>query len=136
MGTILIVDDETAYSFALCEILRADGFDAHWASGAMQALEYLQELTPDLLIVDVVMPEMNGLSLIRMLREQAAWSQIPIVVISARAMMDDRAAALAAGADIFLAKPFSRKDLRATIQPYFPALSPTAPLTAAFTDAA
>jgi DNA-binding response OmpR family regulator len=136
MGTILIIDDETAYAFALCEILRADGFEAHWASGAKQALEYLQELTPDLLIVDVVMPEISGLSLIRMLREQAAWSQIPIIVISARAMLDDRAAALTAGADAFLSKPFSRKDLHSAIRPFFPAISPTAPLPAAFTDAA
>ena len=124
IGTILIVDDEPAYSFALVEILRNDGFEVHWAVSADEARTLMKDVSPDLLLVDVVMPVESGLTLIRKLRSQSAWAQLPIIVISARTMPDDRAAALEAGADAFLAKPFSRQDLRAVIRPFAPTAIP------------
>ncbi len=125
MGKILIVDDESTYSYALCEILHADGFETEWASGAKKALESLRHSTPDLLLVDIVLRDMNGLALIRLIREQTDLAQIPIIVISGRTMQDDRTQALLAGANAFLSKPFSRDQLRAAIHPFFPALIPT-----------
>ena len=124
MGKILIVDDESTYSYALCEILHADGFETEWASGAKKALESLRQSTPDLLLVDIVLRDMNGLALIRLIREQTELAQIPIIVISGRTMQDDRTQALLAGANAFLSKPFSRDQLRAAIHPFFPALIP------------
>jgi DNA-binding response OmpR family regulator len=125
VGKILIVDDETTYSYALCEILRADGFETDWASGAKQALESLQHSTPDLLLVDIVLPDMNGLALIRLIREQTELAQIPIIVISARTMQDDRTQSILAGANAFLSKPFSRDQLHEAIYPFFPAMIPS-----------
>ncbi len=124
IGTILIVDDKPAYSYALVEILRMDGFDVRWTISADQALAVIEDVSPDLLLVDVVMPGDCGLTLIRKLRSESAWTEVPIIAISGSALPDDRAAAAAAGADAFLAKPFSRKELRAAIRPFLPAVAP------------
>jgi CheY-like chemotaxis protein len=131
---ILIVDDETTYSYALCELLRADGFETEWASGAKQALECLQHSIPDLLLVDILLPDMNGLALIRLIREQPDLAQIPIIVISGRTMEDDRTQSMLAGADAFLSKPFSRDQLREAIHPFFPAMSPSPSVSSAFSN--
>ena len=134
VGKILIVDDETTYSYALCEILRADGFETEWASGAKQALESLRDSIPELLLVDILLPDMNGLALIRLIREQPDLAQIPIIVISGRTMQDDRAQTMLAGADAFLPKPFSRNQLREAIHPFLPAMIPPASVSSTFPD--
>ena len=127
-GTILIVDDEPTYSYALVEILRADGYKVQLVTSGDKALEVIDEVSPDLLLVDIVMPAMSGITLINELRTTSAWADLPIIVVSARTMPEDRASALEAGADYFLAKPFSRQELRAVIQPFIPDLMELFPI--------
>ena len=124
IGTIMIVDDKPAYSYALVEILRIDGFDVHWSVSATQALADIDDVSPDMLLIDIVMPGDSGLTLIHKLRSQPAWAEVPIIVVSASTLPEDQAAALKAGADAFLAKPFSRQELRSAIWPFIPAIAP------------
>ncbi|HEY70848.1 MAG TPA: response regulator [Anaerolineae bacterium] len=113
---ILVVDDEPAFCAVVCEILRLYGFTAHAAKDAMQALEMLDEIHPDIILADVMMPEIDGLSLLRKLRSQKAWKSIPTIVISAKCEPDDFSAAFSAGANACLSKPFSASELRETVE--------------------
>jgi two-component system KDP operon response regulator KdpE len=130
LGTVLLVNDEPDFSFALIEILRKDGFDVQCASSCQEAISVIKKASPDLLLVDFTMPAKCGLALIRRLRKTSGWEEKPIIVTSARTAPQDRDAALEAGADTFLPKPFSRRDLRATIRQYFP-VPATGPLSPA-----
>src|SRR3990172_1580602 len=95
-GTIMVIDDEPALRSVLCTML--------------------EEITPDLILTDVMMPDIDGLTLIRRLRSESAWSGIPALVISAKTTTDDRIAAHTGGANGFLAKPFSAADLKAALR--------------------
>ncbi len=64
------------------------------------------------------MPEIDGLTVVRSIRDNPAWTEIPVVVASAKVLTEDRTAALEAGADAFLAKPFSAHELRSALRPY------------------
>lgn len=117
---ILIVDDEEAYCEVVGELLEANGFQVHIAHDAGDALFRLKQVTPDLILMDIMMPEVDGLTLIGRLRLSQDWARIPIIVISAKAMPEDRTAALGAGANSFLPKPFTAQKLRSAIDEYIP----------------
>jgi two-component system OmpR family response regulator len=117
---VLVVDDEVAYCDVVTEVLRSYGLDAKSAYSAEEALSLLRVMTPRLILLDVMMPEIDGLSLMRRLRAHVTWRRIPIVVASARAMPDERSAAMQAGADAFLPKPYSIQELRAVLRPFVP----------------
>ena len=110
--TVLVVDDEPAFCTVVCEILRTYGFSAHQALSARHAITLLSEFTPDLILTDIMMPDVDGLSMIRKLRSDPELSQIPTVVLSAKSEPGDIHAAFEAGADACLPKPFSAQELR------------------------
>lgn len=118
---ILIVDDEVAFGNVMREVLDSFGLNVRVAYRADQALEMMGAEAPDLLMVDVMMPEVDGLSLIRKVQKEPAWLGIPIIVVSARTAKVDRHEALFAGADAFLAKPFTAEELRQALRPFLPA---------------
>ena len=115
-GVILVVDDEQAFCDVVCEILEAIGYSAHYALNAEQALNVLPKVMPDVILTDVMMPDMDGLSFVRFLRQQPQWGGTAIIIISAKATPDDQREALDSGANQFLAKPFSSYDLEALIE--------------------
>jgi CheY-like chemotaxis protein len=117
---VLIVDDEIAFAAVMREVLDAFGLDVSVAHNARDALRRIRQAAPDLMLIDVMMPEVDGLSLIRSIQKEPAWLQIPIVVISARSGMGDRNEAMFAGADGFLGKPFTSEELRAALRPFLP----------------
>ncbi len=120
-GMILVVDDDPIYCEIMQELLSRHGYEICIAYSVAEAIEELRTRLPDLILTDVMMPEVDGLTLLRALRSNTEWSQIPTVVISARVMEDDRRAAAEAGADDFIGKPFSFQHLRNTIHTYLPA---------------
>lgn len=117
---VLVVDDEVAFGNVMREVLLSFGMNVRVAIRAEQALEEMRRERPDLLLVDVMMPEVDGLSLIRTVQKEPDWLGIPILVISARTGQADQHEALFAGADAFLAKPFTADELRRALRPFLP----------------
>lgn len=118
--SVLVVDDEETVCNVVSEILETLGIQAHRAYSAEEALTFLEEKTPDLILTDVMMPDIDGLTLIYKIRCATESSNVPIVVFSAIATSSDREAALKAGASAFLAKPFSSTELKTVIRPLLP----------------
>lgn len=114
-ASVLVIDDEPSFCFAISEILTLEGYHVHQAHTARQAFAILEELVPDLILTDVMMPGIDGLTFLRRLRQHPSLAAVPTIAISAKAMKADVAAAREAGADEYLAKPFSAEDLRRTI---------------------
>lgn len=103
--TILVVDDVAENRAVLVDMLGPLGFDVAEAANGSEALEKVEALRPALVLMDIVMPGMDGLEAIRRLRQTQAFQHLPIVAISAGASRTDAAQSLAAGADVFLPKP-------------------------------
>ncbi len=120
---ILLIDDEKSYAKVIKEALEFSGVEVLLAHNAMDALNLFQQVTPDLILLDVMMPEVDGLSLLRWIREHSENEKLPIHVVSAKSQPDDRKAAIEAGANGFLAKPFTVQEMRDVIGQYVP-LSP------------
>ena len=117
---VLIVDDEVQFTDMMEHFLESNGVKAHVANNATEALSQLSRLQPDLLLLDIMMPEVDGLLLIRLMRTNPELVNIPIVVSSAKPSAEGRSEALQAGADAFLPKPFSPDELWGTIGEYIP----------------
>jgi two-component system KDP operon response regulator KdpE len=112
-GRVLIVDDEPQIRRTLELNLAARGFDVDQASTGEVALDIAGRRHPDLVILDLGLPGMDGIDVVRKLRE---WSRVPIVVLSAREHETAKVAALEAGADDYVTKPFSMNELVARVR--------------------
>jgi signal transduction histidine kinase len=108
---VLVVDDVTENRTLLAEALTRLGFDVQQAAGGYEALAQASSQLPDLVLMDIVMPDISGLEVIRRMRTQPVCSTIPIIAVSASASAEVQASTLAAGANAFLPKPVSLKDL-------------------------
>ena len=111
MATILIVEDYPVTQRVLSLTLKNNGHNAVIAGNGVEALERLQETTVDLALVDIAMPEMDGLELLRHLRADSRYQSLPVIMLTASGQDDDRAAALSVGANGFLTKPASSREL-------------------------
>jgi two-component system, OmpR family, KDP operon response regulator KdpE len=110
---ILVVDDEPQILRALRTSLRAHGYNVTAAATAGQALEEAARTLPDLVILDLGLPDMDGTEVIRELR---TWSEAPVIVLSVREAQSEKVAALDAGADDYVTKPFGVPELLARIR--------------------
>jgi len=113
MHQVLVIEDEPAIRSVLRVLLQAEGYRYIEADTAMRAEIEARSHKPDLLLIDLGLPDADGLKVIRRVR---AWSQVPIVVLSARTMEEQKIAALDAGADDYVTKPFSAPELLARIR--------------------
>jgi two-component system response regulator MprA len=114
MPQVLIVDDEPAVVTALERALRTDGYEIAVARDGRQALAALAAGRPDLVVLDVMMPGVDGLEVCRRLR--ASGDRTPVLMLTARDGIDDRVDGLDAGADDYLPKPFALRELRARVR--------------------
>ncbi|MBI1891244.1 MAG: response regulator [Burkholderiales bacterium] len=108
---ILIVDDVVANRAMLVDLLSELGFDTAEAVNGQDALDRIAQLQPDLIVMDMVMPVMNGLEATHRVRQLPQWRDVPIIAVSASASQEDQAASLAAGVNVFLAKPIIQLSL-------------------------
>lgn len=113
--SILIVDDERSFSDVVAVILEGQGYHVQQASHANQALGLMDQARPDLILTDLMMPEIDGLNFIRQVRERPNWADIPVVMVSAHDQPEIQESARQAGAVGFMAKPFSARELRDTV---------------------
>jgi two-component system KDP operon response regulator KdpE len=110
---ILIVDDERQITRVLRTSLQSSGYEVTVANNGMEAFDLFKSVSPDLVITDLSMPEMDGLELTRALR---AISEVPIIVLSVREQEPIKVAALDEGADDYVTKPFSMQELLARVR--------------------
>jgi two-component system response regulator MprA len=111
---ILVVDDEPAVREAVDRALRLEGYETELAADGAQALDALADRAPDALVLDVLMPHVDGLEVCRRLR--AAGDRTPVLVLTARDAVPDRVRGLDAGADDYLVKPFALEELLARLR--------------------
>jgi len=111
---ILVVDDDRAVRDSLRRSLEFNGYEVALANDGVEALARINGLAPDALIVDVMMPRLDGIETTRALR--AAGNDLPILVLTARDSVGDRVDGLDAGADDYLAKPFALEELLARVR--------------------
>jgi DNA-binding response OmpR family regulator len=121
MHVVLIEDDEKIGSF-VSRGLKQEGHVVSWARTGDEGLELARDAGADLAIVDLMLPGKDGLSIIRALREKK--SALPVIILSARADVDDRVRGLGAGADDYLTKPFSFAELLARVSALMRRASP------------
>ena len=110
---ILIVDDELVIVKFLRANLEANGYETLAASDGAEALQKVEMELPDLIILDIMMPKIDGFEVCRRIRE---WSQIPIIMLSARNDLMDKVKCLDLGADDYLSKPFGKEELIARVK--------------------
>lgn len=115
-STILIVDDQSAGRETLEKLLVPQGYQVVHASNGVEALEKAALLRPDMILLDIMMPEMDGFEVCQRIRADPDLAEIPIVMVTALDDRDSRLRAIEAGADDFVSKPFDRAELRARVQ--------------------
>jgi len=113
---ILIVEDESGIADTIQYALQADGFSPTWAPTAEQAIEQFQKQPPALVILDIGLPDMHGFELFRRLQTLPTGAQTPMLFLTARSEEIDRVAGLELGADDYIAKPFSPRELVARVR--------------------
>jgi CheY-like chemotaxis protein len=128
---ILIVEDDVRNIFALSSVLEPKGAKIQIARNGIEALQVLERAETehsegraarsiDLVLMDIMMPEMDGYTAIREIRKRHAWKKIPIIALTAKAMRDDQEKCLAAGASDYMAKPLDVERLLSLVRVWMP----------------
>ncbi len=115
-STILVVDDEPAGREVLYGLLTVDGYAVALAQNGTEALEKARATTPDLILLDVMMPDIDGFEVCRQLRKNPELAEVPIIMLTALDDRDSLLEGIEAGADDFISKPFDRQELRARVR--------------------
>lgn len=115
MTHIFAVDDESEVLETLGRVLRKDGYQVTLFTSGVQAVTALETQMPDLIVLDIIMPEIDGVTICRQLRSQDRYMALPILFLTAKGTTDDIVAGLEAGADDYVVKPFELAELRARI---------------------
>ena len=110
---VLVIDDEPQIRRFLRISLEASGYEVHEVATGLEGISRAAQLRPDLIILDMGLPDIDGLEVLRRLRE---WTTTPTIILSVRDADDDKVAALDAGADDYLTKPFSLEELMARMR--------------------
>jgi DNA-binding response OmpR family regulator len=113
VGTVLVVDDEPMVREVVARYLRLDGFRVHEAADGTAAIDWLLGHRPDLVVLDIMLPGTDGLTILRRLREQ---DDVPVILLTARAEEVDRVVGLELGADDYVVKPFSAREVVARVR--------------------
>jgi diguanylate cyclase (GGDEF)-like protein len=113
---ILVVDDDPDILQFVRMNLELEGFTADTAEGGRQALDEAKAKPPDLVLLDVMMPEMDGLTVLRRLRQMPATANVPVIILTAKALAEDRVRGLDLGADDYITKPFDLEELVARVR--------------------
>lgn len=120
MKRILVVDDDPNSRKIVELMLMAHGYSLLFADNGLHAIELALHELPDLILMDMLMPVMNGHEATQRIKEHPSGSGIPIVALTALAFESDRREALQAGCDGYLSKPFTRRDLVETVKGFLP----------------
>lgn len=111
--SILLVEDDVEIARIICDMLRREGYEVTWATTGLEGWEDFKQMTFDLVLVDLMLPEMDGFTLCKNIR---LVSEVPMIIISARTEDIDKVHGLDLGADDYIAKPFSLEELKARVR--------------------
>jgi class 3 adenylate cyclase/DNA-binding response OmpR family regulator len=115
-ATVLIVDDEPVMHAILEGLLKSEGYEFAFAQHGLEALEKIESVNPDLILLDIMMPKLSGFEVCQRLKTDKKWQNVPIILISALDGREDLVRGLDAGANDFLRKPFDRIELMARVR--------------------
>ncbi len=115
-GQLLLVDDEPGLREAVKDYLEDSGFKVKVASNAREGWELMQQTSPDLLISDIMMPQVDGYQFLKQVREDPRFKRLPVVFLTAKGMTGDRIQGYQAGVDAYLPKPFDPDELVAIVE--------------------
>jgi DNA-binding response OmpR family regulator len=118
---ILIVDDEPNIVLSLEYLLKREGWETTVAADGEAALEALEKAPPDLVVLDVMLPKLNGFEVCRRMRADPRWRELRVLMLTAKGRDTEVSKGLGLGADAYMTKPFSTKELVAQIRRLLPA---------------
>jgi DNA-binding NarL/FixJ family response regulator len=113
---LLLIDDDPNLILLVKDYLEFRGYYVDTAENGREALELLDNTVPDMIICDVMMPEMDGYSLVKHIREEPTTNRIPVLFLSAKGQSQDRVKGLNEGADVYMVKPFEPEELVAQVE--------------------
>lgn len=116
MSTVLVVEDSVAQREMIKDLLKESGLEVTAVSGGIEALKVIQGHPPDLVLLDIVMPEMNGYEVCRQIKADPMTQNLPVVMCSAKGEEFDRYWGMKQGADAYIAKPFQATELVGTVK--------------------
>lgn len=114
--TILVVDDDLGTRLSISDYLELSGYIVITADDGEKALKIVEEYHPDLIVTDIVMPQMNGYELVRQVRQKPAFRLLPVILLTARIKTQERILGYQSGCDLYLPKPFELEELAAAIR--------------------
>ena len=121
MTTVLVVEDSKSTRKMMSKLLSEKGFKVATAIDGVEALKKLPNVSPDIVVMDIVMPNMNGYELCRKIKSNPQTKDVPVVICSAKSEDFDRYWGIKQGADAYIAKPFEKRELIATIKQFLQA---------------
>ena len=113
---LLLIDDDPNLILLVKDYLEFRGYEVVAAGNGIEALESLKQKLPDLIVCDVMMPEMDGYTFVQHIREDARTNWIPVLFLSAKGQSQDRVKGLNTGADVYMSKPFEPEELVAQVE--------------------
>ena len=113
---ILIADDEPNIVTSLEFLMQQRGYEVRAAANGAEALRQVTEFGPDLILLDIMLPEMNGFEVCQRIRNNPAWNLVKVVLLTAKGRESEVAKGLALGADAYITKPFATRELLANVQ--------------------
>jgi DNA-binding response OmpR family regulator len=116
MRTILVADDDEIFRELVIEILSISGYKVLAARDGQEAWDMIQDTKADMAVLDLNMPRMDGMELTRQIRSDARYREMPILMLTIRALVDDQVSGYERGADDYLTKPFDQKMLLARLR--------------------
>ncbi|MEM9003331.1 MAG: response regulator [Cyanobacteria bacterium P01_F01_bin.86] len=116
MSTVLVVEDSVAQREMIKDLLEGSGLKVMLATDGIEALRFIQGYLPDLVLLDIVMPKMNGYEVCRRIKSSANTQKLPVVMCSAKGEEFDRYWGMKQGADAYIAKPFQPTELVGTVK--------------------
>jgi DNA-binding response OmpR family regulator len=119
-NSVVIVEDEPAAAELFAEMMRVSGFKVFHTSSSTKAVDLIANELPDLVLLDVMMPGVSGLEVVRFIRREPHLAHIPVIIVSAKTTKEDIQEGLEAGANIYLTKPVSFGDLEGAIRQVLP----------------
>ncbi|MDH3473636.1 MAG: response regulator [Rhodospirillales bacterium] len=118
--SVLIVDDEPNIVLSLEVLMSRAGFDVRVARDGEAALTAMEEKVPDLVLLDVMMPKRDGYDICQMIRTKPEWKDVRVIMLTARGREVEREKGIALGADDYITKPFSTRELVEQVRKLFP----------------